>query len=164
MWRSRISWKKSGFWINEAKVPKNGKKYGFLDFFQKLVMESFWNLARSYSSIVGIMWQYRISWKKSGFRINEAKVPKNGKKCGFLDFFSKTSHGIFLKFGKKLQFNSRNNVTVLDFLKKIWVLDKRGIVFFFKIFCDIFSTGVHSIHLVLVPFSKILFQSTWRYF
>ena len=93
--------------------------------------------------------------KKIWFLDKRGKSVEKWQKIRFFGFLSKTSHGIFLKFGKKLQFNSRNNVTVLDFLKKIWVLDKRGIVFFFKIFCDIFSTGVHSIHLVTL---KIIAQ------
>ena len=57
---------------------------------------------------------------------NYAKKCQKWQKMCFFEFFSKTIHGIFLKLGKKLEFNSRKNVTEPDFLKKIWFLDKRG--------------------------------------
>ena len=64
--------------------------------------------------------------KKIWFLDKRGKSVEKWQKIRFFGFLSKTSHGIFLKFGKKLQFNSRNNVTVPDFLKKIWFLNKRG--------------------------------------
>ena len=46
--------------------------------------------------------------------------------CVCSEFFSKTRHRIFLKFGMKLKDHNRKNVTEPDFSGKIWFLGKSG--------------------------------------
>ena len=51
--------------------------------------------------------------------------------CVCSGFFSKTSHGIFLKLGMKLELNIRKNVTEPDFLQKsgFWVNEAKVLKF-----------------------------------
>ena len=51
---------------------------------------------------------------------------RNVRTCVCSEFFSKTRHRIFLKFGMKLKDHNRKNVTEPDFSGKIWFLGKSG--------------------------------------